>query len=376
MAGINGCSHGTKRRESRNAKPQTSNTKPAIFARMEGLMEQLATYRKEIEGYEIANPQQLEEYRIRFLGTKGILKSLFGEMKTVPAERRKEAGQVLNEFKQLAEAKYEQAKQSSVSSQQSAKEDIDISLPGDPIEIGARHPITLMRNRIVSIFQRLGFSVADGPEIEDDWHNFTALNLPENHPARDMQDTFYIHQNPDWLLRTHTSNIQIREMKRGVLPIRIVCPGRVYRNETISARSHCFFHQVEGLYIDENVSFADLKQTLYFFVKEMFGKDVKVRFRPSYFPFTEPSAEMDISCFICNGKGCRICKHSGWVEILGCGMVHPAVLENCGIDSNKYTGFAFGMGIERPALLMYDVNDIRLFSENDIRFLKQFKGAV
>ena len=339
-------------------------------------MEQIATYRKEIEAYEIANPQQLEEYRIKFLGTKGILKSLFGEMKNVPAERKKEAGQVLNEFKQLAEAKYNEAREVTGNGQQVAEQAVDISLPGDPVEIGSRHPITLMRNRIISIFQRLGFSVADGPEIEDDWHNFTALNLPENHPARDMQDTFYIHQNPDWLLRTHTSNIQIREMKKGKLPIRIVCPGRVYRNETISARSHCFFHQVEGLYIDENVSFADLKQTLYFFVKEMFGKDVKVRFRPSYFPFTEPSAEMDVSCFICGGKGCRICKQSGWVEILGCGMVHPAVLENCGIDSNKYTGFAFGMGIERPALLMYDVNDIRLFSENDIRFLRQFKGAV
>lgn len=361
-----------------NLRPMAKRKKPIppIFARMEGLMEQIAAYRSEIEGYEIANPQQLEEYRIKFLGTKGILKSLFGEMKNVPAERKKEAGQVLNEFKQLAEAKYEEAKQTATDNGQAAKKEMDLSLPGDPVEMGARHPITLMRNRIVSIFQRLGFSVADGPEIEDDWHNFTALNLPENHPARDMQDTFYIHQNPDWLLRTHTSNIQIREMKKGKLPIRIVCPGRVYRNETISARSHCFFHQVEGLYIDENVSFADLKQTLYFFVKEMFGKEVKVRFRPSYFPFTEPSAEMDVSCFICGGKGCRICKHTGWVEILGCGMVHPNVLENCGIDSTRYTGFAFGMGIERPALLMYDVNDIRLFSENDIRFLKQFKGAV
>ena len=343
---------------------------------MEGLMQQLEAYRKEIEGYEIANPQQLEEYRIKYLGTKGILKSLFGEMKNVPADRKKEAGQVLNEFKQLAEAKYNEAKELATGNGQPAKVEMDLSLPGDPVEIGSRHPITLMRNRIIAIFQRLGFSVANGPEIEDDWHNFTALNLPENHPARDMQDTFYIHQNPDWLLRTHTSNVQIRVMEKGQLPIRIICPGRVYRNETISARSHCFFHQVEGLYIDENVSFADLKQTLYFFVKEMFGKDVKVRFRPSYFPFTEPSAEMDISCFICGGKGCRICKHTGWVEILGCGMVHPAVLENCGIDSNKYTGFAFGMGIERPALLMYDVNDIRLFSENDIRFLRQFKGAV
>jgi len=347
-----------------------------IFARMEGLLQQIEAYRKEIEAYEITNPQQLEEYRIKFLGTKGILKSLFGEMKNVPADRKKEAGQVMNEFKQFAEAKYEQAKESAAGNEQSAAQDFDLTLPGDPVEIGARHPITLMRNRIVSIFQRLGFSVADGPEIEDDWHNFTALNLPENHPARDMQDTFYINQNPDWLLRTHTSNIQIREMKKGKLPIRIICPGRVYRNETISARSHCFFHQVEGLYIDEHVSFADLKQTLYFFVQEMFGKDVKVRFRPSYFPFTEPSAEMDVSCFICGGKGCRICKQTGWVEILGCGMVHPNVLENCGIDSNKYTGFAFGMGIERPALLVYDVNDIRLFSENDNRFLRQFKGAV
>jgi phenylalanyl-tRNA synthetase alpha chain len=317
----------------------------------------------------------MEQFRIRFLGSKGIVKNLFGEMKTVPADKRKEAGQILNDFKLLAENKFESAKQS-VQTRKSSREEIDLSLPGDPIQIGSRHPVVLVRNRIVSIFQQLGFSVADGPEIEDDWHNFTALNLPENHPARDMQDTFYIHQNPDWLLRTHTSNVQIREMEKGVLPIRIICPGRVYRNETISARSHCFFHQVEGLYIDENVSFSDLKQTLYFFVQEMFGRDVKVRFRPSYFPFTEPSAEMDITCFICGGKGCRICKYTGWVEILGCGMVHPKVLENCGIDSNKYSGFAFGMGIERPALLLYDVNDIRLFSENDIRFLKQFTTAT
>jgi phenylalanyl-tRNA synthetase alpha chain len=357
-----------------------------IFARMDQLLQQIQDYRKEIEGYEISNPQQLEEFRIKFLGTKGITKSLFGEMKNVPNEKKKEFGQVLNEFKQLAEEKFETAKQSVTTQHTATKEDADLSLPGDAVQIGSRHPITLVRNRIVSIFQRLGFSVADGPEIEDDWHNFTALNLPENHPARDMQDTFYIHQRPDWLLRTHTSNVQIREMEKGKLPIRIICPGRVYRNETISARSHCFFHQVEGLYIDENVSFADLKQTLYFFVQEMFGsrssgkdsadKDLKVRFRPSYFPFTEPSAEMDISCFICGGNGCRICKHSGWVEILGCGMVHPKVLENCGIDSNKYTGYAFGMGIERPALLLYDVNDIRLFSENDIRFLKQFNSAI
>jgi phenylalanyl-tRNA synthetase alpha chain len=343
---------------------------------MEGLLQQIEGFRKDIEAYEIVTPQQLEEYRIKYLGTKGLVKSLFGEMRNVPNDRKKEFGQVLNEFKQFAESRYEQAKESSAGSTGSTQEEIDLSLPGDAISIGSRHPITLVRNRMVNIFQRLGFSVADGPEIEDDWHNFTALNLPENHPARDMQDTFYIHQSPDWLLRTHTSNVQIREMQKGKLPIRIICPGRVYRNETISARSHCFFHQIEGLYIDENVSFADLKQTLYFFVQEMFGKDTKVRFRPSYFPFTEPSAEMDVSCFICGGKGCRICKHTGWVEILGCGMVHPKVLENCGIDSNKYTGYAFGMGIERPALLLYDVNDIRLFSENDARFLKQFDSAV
>jgi phenylalanyl-tRNA synthetase alpha chain len=339
---------------------------------MEEILQQLEQYRKEVEAFPLTTPQQLEEYRIKFLGTKGIVKSLFGEMRNVPADQKKEFGQVLNEFKQLAEGKYEAAKESAIASPQSTTEDLDLSLPGDPTTFGSRHPITLVRNRIVGIFQRLGFSVADGPEIEDDWHNFTALNLPENHPARDMQDTFYIHQNPDWLLRTHTSNVQIREMERGRLPIRGIYPGRVYRNETISARAHCFFHQIEGLYIDEHVSFADLKQTLYFFVQELFGKEVKVRFRPSYFPFTEPSAEMDVSCFICGGEGCRVCKHTGWVEILGCGMVHPNVLENCSIDSNKYTGYAFGMGIERITMLLYQINDLRLFSENDIRFLRQF----
>lgn len=345
---------------------------------MDELLQQIEAYRKDIEAFAITNAQQLEEYRIKYLGSKGLVKSLFGEMKNVPGDKRKEFGQVLNEFKQFAEARYEGSKETA-SSRQEAGEEADLSLPGDPVQVGSRHPINLVRNRIVGIFQRLGFSIADGPEIEDDWHNFTALNMPEDHPARDMQDTFYISRQEggtDWLLRTHTSNVQIREMNKGKLPIRIICPGRVYRNETISARSHCFFHQVEGMYIDENVSFADLKQTLYFFVQEMFGRDVKVRFRPSYFPFTEPSAEMDITCFICKGEGCRICKHTGWVEILGCGMVHPTVLENCGIDSNKYTGYAFGMGIERPALLLYDVNDIRLFSENDVRFLKQFSGAI
>ena len=348
---------------------------------MEELLQQIETYRSEIENIQISNPHELEEFRIKFLGTKGIVKNLFGEMKSVPADKKKEFGLVLNDFKLLAETKYEAAKESgngqaSPGKNKKAIDDLDLSLPGDSIPVGTRHPINLVRKRIIDIFHRLGFSVEDGPEIEDDWHNFTALNMPENHPARDMQDTFYINQNPDWLLRTHTSNVQIREMEKGHLPIRIICPGRVYRNETISARAHCFFHQVEGLYIDEHVSFADLKQTLYFFVQELFGKDVKIRFRPSYFPFTEPSAEMDISCLICNGEGCRVCKHTGWVEILGCGMVHPKVLDNCNIDSNKYTGFAFGMGIERIAMLLYQIHDLRLFSENDVRFLRQFTTAL
>ena len=343
---------------------------------MEELLQQIDTYKKEIEAIRISTSQELEEFRIKYLGTKGIVKVLFGELKAVPAEKKKEFGLVLNDFKQLAEAKYETAKELAANGQPSIASGVDLSLPGDKISVGSRHPINLVRKRILDIFHRLGFAVADGPEVEDDWHNFTALNIHEHHPARDMQDTFYINQNPDWLLRTHTSNVQIREMEKGKLPIRIICPGRVYRNETISARAHCFFHQVEGLYIDEHVSFADLKQTLYFFVQELFGKDVKIRFRPSYFPFTEPSAEMDISCLICGGEGCRVCKHTGWVEILGCGMVHPNVLENCKMDSNKYTGFAIGMGIERIAMLLYQINDLRLFSENDVRFLKQFTSAT
>ncbi|KIC94764.1 phenylalanine--tRNA ligase subunit alpha [Flavihumibacter solisilvae] len=342
---------------------------------MENLLQQIEGYRQEISSIQPNGAETLETYRIRFLGTKGIVKALFGEMKNVPAERKKEFGAILNDFKQFAEAKYEQWKAGLTSTEEQAGS-VDLTLPGDPLNVGSRHPISLVRNEILSIFRRLGFSVAEGPEIEDDWHNFTALNLPENHPARDMQDTFYLHRSPDWLLRTHTSNVQIREMEKGKLPIRIVNPGRVYRNETISARAHCFFHQVEGLYIDEHVSFADLKQTLYFFVQELFGRDVKIRFRPSYFPFTEPSAEMDISCLICNGKGCNVCKHTGWVEILGCGMVHPQVLENCGIDSNKYTGYAFGMGIERITMLKYQINDLRLFSENDVRFLEQFTASL
>ena len=343
---------------------------------MNDLLRQIEKYKKEISAFVAADAGLVEEFRIKYLGTKGIVKAIMSEMKNLAPEKKREAGQLLNDFKLFVENKYEELKASSDSRLTTHDSRLDLSLPADEIPIGTRHPVTLMRNRIVSIFQRLGFAVAEGPEIEDDWHNFGALNLPEHHPARDMQDTFYIQQNPDWVLRTHTSNVQIREMEKGKLPIRMIMPGRVYRNETVSARSHCYFHQVEGLYIDENVSFADLKQTLYFFVKEMYGKSVKVRFRPSYFPFTEPSAEMDVSCFICGGEGCNICKKTGWVEILGCGMVHPNVLANCNIDPNKYTGFAFGMGIERPAMMKYGINDIRLFGENDVRFLKQFTSAI
>ncbi len=342
---------------------------------MEDVLKKIDELKNEVANFTSTDSKTTEEFRIKFLGTKGLVKGLMAEMKNVPNEQKKEFGQVLNDFKLFVEEKFETLK-STTTTVAETKSDIDLSLPGDSLPLGSRHPISLMKNQIISIFQRLGFAVAEGPEIEDDWHNFGALNLPEHHPARDMQDTFYVNQNPDWLLRTHTSNIQIREMEKGVLPIRIICPGRVYRNETISARSHCFFHQVEGLYIAENVSFADLKQTLYFFVKEMYGSDVKVRFRPSYFPFTEPSAEMDISCTLCKGDGCSVCKKTGWLEILGCGMVHPNVLQNCGIDPNKYSGFAFGMGIERPAMLKYGITDIRLFSENDTRFLKQFTAAI
>ncbi|ANI89916.1 phenylalanine--tRNA ligase subunit alpha [Arachidicoccus ginsenosidimutans] len=342
---------------------------------MEDLLKKLNQYKEEISASSATNADEVENFRIKYLGTKGLVKSVMGEMKNVPNEQKKQAGQLLNEFKQFAEAKYESLKEQFASAETQG-EQIDFSLPADAITVGTRHPLSVTRNRIVSIFKRLGFAVAEGPDIEDDWHNFGAMNLPEDHPARDMQDTFYINQNPSWLLRTHTSSVQARIMETQKPPIRVICPGRVYRNETISARAHCFFHQVEGLYVDENVSFADLKQTLYFFVQEMFGKDVKVRFRPSYFPFTEPSAEMDISCLICGGIGCNVCKHTGWVEILGSGMVHPKVLENFGIDSNKYTGFAFGMGVERITQLKYRVNDLRLYSQNDIRFLQQFTGAV
>ena len=343
---------------------------------MEQILQQIEAYKSEMAAFEATTPDAVEAFRIKYLVTKGLVKSVLGEMKNVPPDQRKEFGQVLNEFKAFAEARYEALQGAAAPVGAAASSGIDWSLPADPTEVGTRHPLSIVRGQMVSIFRRLGFAVAEGPEIEDDWHNFGAMNLPEDHPARDMQDTFYIQQNPDWLLRTHTSSVQARVMETQKPPIRVICPGRVYRNETISARAHCFFHQVEGLYIDENVSFADIKQTLYFFVQEMFGKDVKVRFRPSYFPFTEPSAEMDISCQICSGKGCNICKHTGWVEILGSGMVHPKVLENFGIDSTKYTCFAFGMGVERITQLKYQVNDLRLYSQNDMRFLKQFTGAL
>jgi phenylalanyl-tRNA synthetase alpha chain len=340
---------------------------------MASLQEQIQQYEQEIKAINIANATELEDYRIRFLGAKGIVKMIFGEMKNVPAEQRKEAGQLLNAFKILAEEKYESSKGQQVDTK-SKGPSVDNTLPGTPLPIGTRHPLRVVENKIVSIFERIGFSVATGPEIEDDWHNFTSLNMPEHHPARDMQDTFYVATNPDWVLRTHTSSTQARVLETEQLPIRVICPGRVYRNETISARAHCFFHQCEGLYVDKNVSFADLKQTLYYFVTEMFGENTKVRFRPSYFPFTEPSAEMDISCTVCGGSGCNLCKHSGWVEILGCGMVHPNMLRNFGIDPEVYTGFAFGMGVERITQVKYQVNDLRMYSQNDVRFLRQFQA--
>jgi phenylalanyl-tRNA synthetase alpha chain len=333
--------------------------------------EQVEQLLEEIRNVSISNAEEAEQFRIKYIGSKGVLKDIFGLIKDIPNEQKKEFGQKVNELKQLAEQKVADGKLLSGGSKKNVAKD-DLTAPGIPFEVGTRHPINLIKNEMIEIFKRIGFVVAEGPEIEDDWHNFTALNLPENHPARDMQDTFYVDFEKDILLRTHTSSAQIRVMESQKPPIRIITPGRVYRNETISARAHCTFHQVEGLYIDENVSFADLKQTLYYFAKEMFGSD-NIRMRPSYFPFTEPSAEIDVSCFICEQKGCPVCKHSGWVEIGGCGMVDPAVLENCGIDPEKYTGFAFGMGIERITMLKYGINDLRLFFENDVRFLKQFR---
>ena len=343
------------------------------------MQEKLSQYTSEINSFQPKNNDELESFRIRFLGTKGIIKDLFETFKTVSPEEKRVLGKVLNEFKQIAEAKYQTLKESLEIVEKSDNSELDLTLPGEGFELGARHPLSLVRKEIIEIFKKLGFNVAEGPEIEDDWHNFSALNFPEEHPARDMQDTFFIKkggEKGDIALRTHTSSVQVRMMEAGKPPFRAIMPGRVYRNEAISARAHCFFHQVEGLYIDENVSFADLKQTLFHFVQELFGEGTKVRFRPSYFPFTEPSAEMDISCSICKGDGCQFCKYSGWVEILGCGMVDPNVLENCNIDSKKFTGYAFGMGIERITNLKYQIKDLRLFSENDIRFLKQFQSEM
>jgi len=339
----------------------------------------LDQYTAEINQFSPATAEEVESFRIKFLGSKGIVKELFDEFKSVGPEEKRVFGKVLNEFKQVAEAKFEACKAQFESSTSTQKLDTDLTLPGEGMELGARHPLQLVRREIVEIFKKLGFTVAEGPEIEDDWHNFSALNFPEEHPARDMQDTFFIKkggEKGDIALRTHTSSVQVRMMEQGKPPFRSIMPGRVYRNEAISARAHCFFHQIEGLYVDENVSFADLKQTLFYFVQELYGEGTQVRFRPSYFPFTEPSAEMDISCSICKGAGCNMCKGSGWVEILGCGMVDPNVLENCGIDSKKYTGFAFGMGIERITKLKYEIKDLRLFSENDVRFLKQFQSEI
>jgi len=342
---------------------------------MSAIQSKIKTFLDEIQNTEINDSTSLEAFRIRFLGSKNVLKPLFGELKNVPSEDKKSVGLQINALKDKAQALFDQYKEA-LSSQEEKSENIDFSRPGEPFEIGARHPISIIRNEIISIFERIGFGVSEGPEVEDDWHNFSALNFPEEHPARDMQDTFFVETGErEMALRTHTSSVQVRVMESSTPPIRTISPGRVYRNEAISARAHCFFHQVEGLYIDEEVSFADLKQTILYFAQEMFGKKTKIRLRPSYFPFTEPSAEVDVSCTICKGDGCNVCKHTGWLEILGCRMVDPEVLKASNIDPTKFSGFAFGMGIERIAQLKYRVNDLRMYSENDVRFLKQFKSA-
>jgi phenylalanyl-tRNA synthetase alpha chain len=323
-----------------------------------------------------SSPEEVELLRLKYLSKKGLVSQLFDDFKTVPAEHKREVGLLLNELKNRAQQKIEELKSFFDGQEASAAAGLDLTRPAHHIEPGTRHPLSIVRNRITEIFGRIGYTVAEGPEIEDDWHNFSALNFTPDHPARDMQDTFFIARDPEILLRTHTSSVQIRTMESKQPPIRMIFPGRVFRNEAISARAHCIFHQVEGLYIDKGVSFVDLKQTLMYFAKEMFGGQTQIRLRPSYFPFTEPSGEMDVSCLICGGTGCNICKYTGWVEILGCGMVDPNVLENCGIDSKVYTGFAFGMGIERITMLKYQIKDLRLFYENDLRFLKQFTGSI
>jgi phenylalanyl-tRNA synthetase alpha chain len=345
------------------------------------MLEKIISLLNEIQSVSVQNAEELESFRLKFLSKKGLITGLFDDFRNIPASEKKEIGQKLNLLKQDALEKYNSLKNELLNTEE--KEDVeDLTKPSFPYSFGSRHPISIVRNELIDIFTRIGFTVSEGPEIEDDDHVFTKLNFAPEHPARDMQDTFYISRispedsSPeDILLRTHTSSVQVRVMQNQKPPIRTISPGRVFRNEAISARAHCIFHQVEGLYIDENVSFADLRQTLLFFAREMFGKDTEIRLRPSYFPFTEPSAEMDVSCKICGGKGCNVCKYTGWLEILGCGMVHPNVLEACKIDSKKYTGFAFGMGIERAAMLKYGVNDLRLYFENDLRFLDQFKSA-
>ncbi len=337
------------------------------------MKERISKYLQEVENFKGESLEQLEDFRIRFMSKKGLIPALFADFRNVPNEEKKEVGQQINMLKNAILEKMSSLKDKLTSSDEKTRDTIDLTLPVDS-QVGTRHPLSIVRNEIIDIFSRIGFSVSEGPEIEDDFHNFTALNFPPNHPARDTQDTFFIETDPDILLRTHTSSVQIRVMQNSKPPIRTLLPGRVFRNEAISARAHCIFHQVEGLAVDTDISFADLKHTLYYFAKEMFDKETKVRFRPSYFPFTEPSAEMDISCNICGGKGCNICKYTGWVEILGCGMVDPNVFDNCGIDNQKYTGYAFGMGIERITMLKYQINDLRLFFENDIRFLKQFES--
>ena len=339
------------------------------------MLEKVQELLREVEAFTPKNNEELEIFRIKFLGKKGVMNDLFATFKTVPNEQKKDFGKALNQLKQAAQSKLDECKDTFEGAEEGG-ENIDLSRPVPLDNLGSRHPISLVRNKIVEIFKCIGFTVSEGPEIEDDWHNFTALNLPEEHPARDMQDTFFIEKNPDVLLRTHTSSVQVRYMENTPPPIRTISPGRVYRNEAISARAHCIFHQVEGLYIDKNVSFADLKQTLLYFAKEMFGEQTEIRLRPSYFPFTEPSAEVDVSCNICDGKGCNVCKYTGYLEILGCGMVDPNVLKNCGIDPEEYSGFAFGMGVERIAMLKYQVKDLRLFFENDVRFLKQFQSTI
>ncbi len=339
------------------------------------MLSKVKDHLKIVADFSAKSADELEQFRIQFLGKKGIMNDLFAAFKEVPGDQKKDFGQALNELKKAVQEKLDSSK-SSFENEQDASSGVDLSMPIINNNLGSRHPLSLVRNEIVEIFNRIGFNISEGPEIEDDWHNFTALNLPEEHPARDMQDTFFIQTDPDILLRTHTSSVQVRYMEENTPPIRTISPGRVYRNEAVSARAHCIFHQVEGLYIAKDVSFADLKQTLLYFAKEMFGEKTEIRLRPSYFPFTEPSAEVDVSCNICSGKGCNVCKYTGYLEILGCGMVDPNVLKNCGIDPEVYSGFAFGMGVERIAMLKYQIKDLRLFFENDVRFLSQFKSTI